>query len=282
MEAYHVSATHPQILIGDVDAADTKFDAFANYSRAIRCGKLEGGDLPEWDLLPMDGTPRVRNPLNGWVYEAAENGLVRVTTPSGDTGLYTVQAEPVEGTLGDANPHLCLWVGGRQLPSEAMTMSRQAGQLSRTQMADLQREMFRPVIPSVVDRIADIEFSSIYFTLFPNFHPWGSFNNIVYRFRPNGNNHQECIMECMYLSPIPENGPQPPTPPIHWLDVDDDWVEAPELGMLAQVFNQDIRNLPYVQQGLNATKKTHVQFAHYAETKIRHFHMLLEEWVSRP
>ena len=28
------------------------------------------------------------------------------------------------------------------------------------------------------------------YTIFPNFHPWGSFNRIVYRFRPNGDDHR--------------------------------------------------------------------------------------------
>ena len=62
-------------------------------------------------------------------------------------------------------------------------------------------------------------------------------------------------MECMYLAPIPENGEYKPCSTIHWLGPDDDWTEAPELGMLAKVFQQDVRNLPYVQvrdvQGLD-------------------------------
>ena len=31
---------------------------------------------------------------------------------------------------------------------------------------------------------------SLDYTLFPNFHPWGAFNRIVYRFRPNGDDHR--------------------------------------------------------------------------------------------
>ena len=80
-------------------------------------------------------------------------------------------------------------------------------------------------------------------TVFPNFHPWGSFNPIVYRFRPHGSNPDECIHECMYFAPAPERE-RPNAPPIHWLGPDDGWVEAPELGFLAKVFNQDVANLP--------------------------------------
>ena len=148
-------------------------------------------------------------------------------------------------------------------------------------MADLQRESFREAVGDLADQIADIEFASVYFTLFPNFHPWGSFNKIVYRFRPYGSDPEKCIMECMYMAPIPEDGDYPKGLPIHWLGLDDDWVEAPELGMLSKIFNQDVRNLPHVQQGLHATKLPAIQLASYNETKLRHFHELLAEWIAR-
>ena len=87
-------------------------------------------------------------------------------------------------------------------------------------------------------------------------------------------------MECIYLSPIPENGEYTPVSQIHWLSADDDWTNASELGMLAMVFNQDTRNLPFVQEGLHATAKEYVQFADYNETKPRHLHMLIDDWIE--
>jgi hypothetical protein len=88
-------------------------------------------------------------------------------------------------------------------------------------------------------------------------------------------------MECSYLAPFPE-GERPPAAPIHWLGPDDDWTEAPELGMLARVFNQDVFNLPKVQAGLEAMTVPVVTFARYQETKIRHFHRWLERFLDRP
>jgi hypothetical protein len=200
----------------------------------------------------------------------------------------------VSGALGEANPHMCNLLGGRQLPAGAMDLrnaSRAAAAAvtdplnvvgQHRQMAALQREAYRGVIGELADQAADIEFAAVYFTLFPNFHPWGSFNKIVYRFRPHGNNPDECIMECMYMAPIPPDGNYPRGLPIHWLGADDDWVDAPELGMLAKIFNQDSRNLPFVQQGLYATQRKNLQLASYNETKLRHFHKLLDEWIRRP
>jgi len=89
-------------------------------------------------------------------------------------------------------------------------------------------------------------------------------------------------MECYFLAPIPENKPRPPNAPIHWLGFEDDWVEAPELGTLGKVFNQDIANMQWVQAGMHATKRTHLQLSDYNETKLRHFHKLLEDWIEKP
>ena len=293
MESYHVLLTHPQILTGGANDSCTKYDAFGNYSRAIRCGALEAGAMPEWDPLPADGSC-LRHPLNGWTYEDLGDEVVRVTTPKGETGKFTVNAEWIEGELTDANPHLCLWVGGRQLPGPGMmtmmgdpetakAMQEKLGENAspRAMEAELQRQILKDTIPSIAENIPDIELSSaVFLTMFPNWHPWGSFNQINYRFRPNGDNHEEAIMECMYLAPIPENGDYTPVSEIHWLDVDDDWTEAPELGLLARVFNQDLRNLPFVHQGLKATAKEHVRLADYNELKLRHFHNLYGTWVD--
>jgi hypothetical protein len=117
--------------------------------------------------------------------------------------------------------------------------------------------------------------------VFPNFHPWGAFNRIVYRFRPNGDDHQTSIMECLYLAPFRE-GERPPPAPIHWLDFDEDWTNAPELGPLARIFNQDSFNLPKVQRGLRATQRPGLTLSNYQEAKIRHFHALLERWLAAP
>ena len=44
--------------------------------------------------------------------------------------------------------------------------------------------------------LSDAELAdSFYYTVFPNFHPWGAYNRIVYRFRPYGDDPDRCIME---------------------------------------------------------------------------------------
>jgi len=249
--------------------------------------------MPAWEPVQLDGVHKVQHPLNGWVYEAIENDEVLVTTPKGQTGRFTVDADWIEGELTDANPHLCLWVAGHQLPASAAATLNDPDVLARIRKklgddapqravgAEMQRQMLAKVIPSTAENIPDVELSSqIFFTVFPNWHPWGSFNQINYRFRPNGDNHEECIMECMFLAPMPESGDYTPVTEIHWLGVDDDWTDAPELGMLGKIFNQDFRNLPHVYSGMKATARKHLRLADYNELKLRHFHDHYSKWVA--
>ena len=138
----------------------------------------------------------------------------------------------------------------------------------------------REALSGTVKReVSDAELvDSIYYTIFPNFHPWTPFNRIQYRFRPYQDDHRKAIMECYFLSPF--DGERPPPASIHWLTEEQDWTDAEELGMLSRVFNQDSTNLPSVQIGLEAAAHEEVVYARYQETKIRHFHYLLDKYIN--
>ncbi len=227
MEAFHVVATHPQLLAGIGDA-NSQYDWWGNFSRAI--------------------TP---------------NG-----TPSPHIGY-----EPSEQEIFDA-------MSDRRL-DEPSFITLTDGMTARSVTGRGGRIRLEGALGAAADELSDAEMAdSIYYTLFPNFHPWGAFNRLVYRFRPYRDEHEMAIMECMFLEPYDTSGPKPPAVPIHWLGPDDDWTEAPELGMLARVFNQDTFNLPKVQIGLRSMRKPGVTLANYQETKIRHFHHLLSQWVA--
>jgi phenylpropionate dioxygenase-like ring-hydroxylating dioxygenase large terminal subunit len=149
---------------------------------------------------------------------------------------------------------------------------------ARQFMAQLARMQLQSTVASVPD-LSDAEMNdSFYYSLFPNMHPWGAYNKIVYRFRPYGNDPNASIMEVFYLSPF--RGKRPSPAEIHWLDFDEPWTEAPELGSLAKVFQQDTFNLPRVQRGLRNARTSQVTFSNYQETKIRHFHALLDKYIS--
>tara|TARA_B100001105_G_scaffold25339_1_gene17792 strand:- start:1221 stop:2576 length:1356 start_codon:yes stop_codon:yes gene_type:complete len=163
------------------------------------------------------------------------------------------------------------------LPPEAQVPELPEGMSPREFMANSSREDLRPNAGSKVDEYCDAEMlDSLDYTLFPNFHPWGAFNKIVYRFRPNGNDHRSAIMECIMLSPF--QGERPPAAPIHWLKEHEKWSSA--LGFLGKVFDQDAFNMPKVQLGLESTYKSGIVLSGYQEGKVRWLHHKLTEWVG--
>jgi nitrite reductase/ring-hydroxylating ferredoxin subunit len=95
---------------------------------------------------------------------------------------------------------------------------------------------------------------ALVYNVFPNFAPWGGFMpNIVYRWRP-GKTPDTCIMEVRILMRVKKGEKHPRGVPMKFLRLDQKWTEAPELGILGDVFEQDMDNLPYVQEGLHASK----------------------------
>lgn len=222
MEAYHVAATHPQILAGIGDA-NSQYDVWDNFSRAITANMTPSPHLGR--------APSEQDQLDAFVSpDLDREPLLRV--PEGMTARQT--------------------------------------------MAQGARMQLQGVVPSVQE-LTDAEMAdSFYYTLFPNFHPWGAYNRITYRFRPHRNAPDESIMDVFMLAPF--RGPRPPPAKTKHLDFDESWLEAADsLGPLAQLFVQDSNNLARVQAGLEAARHTHVTFASYQETKIRHFHALLEK-----
>jgi hypothetical protein len=163
------------------------------------------------------------------------------------------------------------------LPPDAELPPLPEGSNARSFLAAMSREGLRSDAGDRVDAYCDAEIvDSIDYTQFPNFHPWGAFNKIVYRFRPNGNDHRSAIMECYQLMPF--EGERPPAAPIHWLGPDEKWSSV--LGFLGRVFDQDLFNMPNVQMGLESTYKPGVSLSAYQEGKVRWLHHKLTEWVG--
>jgi phenylpropionate dioxygenase-like ring-hydroxylating dioxygenase large terminal subunit len=156
-----------------------------------------------------------------------------------------------------------------------------SGTSARVAASELMRTRLRRELGSTVDALAVAELlDSIYFTLFPNFHPWGGYSELCYRFRPNGDDHRSSIMDVMVLSPFSETRPAPATP--LRLGPDASWMEATkQLGPLARILDQDDLNIEAIAQGLAATTKESLTLSVTQEAKIRHFHDLLSQWVAR-
>ncbi|MEM9033080.1 MAG: aromatic ring-hydroxylating dioxygenase subunit alpha [Actinomycetota bacterium] len=294
MEAYHTVATHPTLLqsLGD---ANSRYDAYGSYSRAISPNSVESPHLagmPRYERLE-DGRQfaRYRHPLNGHVYERVEQGRVRIIGLDGDESYADDDGAWISGPITQPDPHLCKWIGGELLPGmediplllpeppEGVSEPHEV----RAWLADQKRAALVAEHGDLIDveNVSDAEMlDAIYYSVFPNWSPWGCFHTIFYRFRPNGSDPETCIFEVMLFPPAPDPERRPPPAGVTHLGIDDDWTMAPELGPLVKIFQQDSLNLPHVQTGLKAQEQQEVIFASYNETKIRHFYQHYFRWLE--
>ena len=58
---------------------------------------------------------RKRHPLSGAIYDVGDDGLVHVDL-DGKVGVFTATGDWVSGDLHQADPQLCGWLAGPQLP----------------------------------------------------------------------------------------------------------------------------------------------------------------------
>lgn len=289
MESYHVIGTHPELLPTFADA-NSKYDVWGNYSRAISAsgpvsphvGELESG----YEAFP-DGKvyQSFRHPLSGMLFERLEEDRVKVTDRTGKTGVFDQYANHIEGDVQSADPHLCDWIGGKlQKGDEDMPDALPAGDAYayRAARAEATRDGYRPLFGDDIDTVSDSDFNeAIFYSLFPNLSPWGDYNPIFYRFRPDGDNPEQSLHEVLWMVPLPEGIDRPAPAKCTFLDLDDDYTEAPDFsGYLLKVFNQDNVNHHAVQKGMRNQAKGEIIFASYQESKLRHFYETLDKWLA--
>ena len=121
---------------------------------------------------------------------------------------------------------------------------------------------------------------SIEYHLFPNacFFP-GINIPLIYRFRPLG--VDRCIHDILMLQPLPEHGTEPESAAKISLDIDDDYVDVPTFGPLAYVLDQDTDNFKRQWAGIQASSKGKQTLGIYQESRIRHFHNTLDNYLER-
>ena len=162
---------------------------------------------------------------------------------------------------------------------EPLPIPFEDGETMRAALSRAGRERFRDSFGDRVDDLTDAEFLDAWvYTVFPNFMPWGAFNRIFYRFRPNGDEHESCIFEIFYLAPF--LGDRPPPATETKLGPSDPWTDAQELEKLAMVAEQDTFNMQRVHQGLKVLRREGVLLSRYQESIVRWRQDLIQEYVE--
>ena len=155
------------------------------------------------------------------------------------------------------------------------------GTTARLALGQAMRENYTKTSGHDHDHATDAELlDGLVYNVFPNFAPWGGFMpNIVYRFRP-WKDVDHCLMEVRILTRVPPGQPIAHSVPMRFLSDDEPWTTATEIGVLGDVFEQDMSNLPFVQDGLKCSKTGEVNLANYQEIRLRQFHDTIDKYLA--
>jgi hypothetical protein len=153
-----------------------------------------------------------------------------------------------------------------------------AGRNPRGALADINRAMIKQMLGVDLSHVSHSEMiDAIEYFVFPNWMPWGGVaNGIQYRFRPNGYDPDTSIFDVRLMFPLPPGGQRPPAAPLVELGSDEPFAAVPGLMGLGPVFDQDFSNMAAQQAGMKATERTGMVLGDYQESRIRHFHQLLD------
>ncbi|MFT6032435.1 MAG: nitrite reductase/ring-hydroxylating ferredoxin subunit [Arenicella sp.] len=188
-----------------------------------------------------------------------------------------VKSPPSEQEIVDT-----LVTGSGRIVEGADQLKLKEGQTAREFMAAMSRVAFNQEDGYDYSDATDSEMLDAYtYNLFPNMSPWGGFPpNITYRWLPDGRDPDSCFMEVMILKRVPKGEDIPKGCKMIELSDDQGWSSLPELDALGPIFDQDMANLPFVQEGLKSSQSKKVILANYQESRIRHFHQTLLKYLS--
>jgi len=157
------------------------------------------------------------------------------------------------------------------------------GGTARQIMADMYREMIGKAHDRDMICVSDSELLDCFsYTLFPSafLFPGVSFP-MVYRFRPDKDDHRKSLFEVWFLRPVPESGARPLTAEPILLRDDQSFAEAEGMDPgFAQILDQDTANLALQQEGIDATACQGLTLGNYQEIRIRNFERSVDRYVG--
>lgn len=188
---------------------------------------------------------------------------------------------PHLGPLSDAEIIAAFSGGAGRTRLESSEIELTPGMTARQTMGARNREALRATGFPGADQASDSELLDAWtYNVFPNLSPWGGYmSNIVYRWRPWPDQHAT-LMEVRVLAKAPEGGPVPRAAEMVFLKDDEPWASVTAWGRLGAVFDQDMGNLPHVQEGLISSPNDRVELGRYQESRIRHFHATLDKYLA--
>jgi phenylpropionate dioxygenase-like ring-hydroxylating dioxygenase large terminal subunit len=160
------------------------------------------------------------------------------------------------------------------------------GMTARVFMAEVNRQAHSKTDGVDYSAASDAEMvDALLYNLFPNISFWAGYGpKLFYRWRPNGRDHDSAIMDIYFLRRVPPGMARPKPAAVFEIGLDDGMLEhGPKAGMsqgLSMVFEQDMRNLPQVQEGMKSSATGVVHFGRYTEMRIRLMHQMIDRYIA--
>lgn len=241
MEAWHSVTTHPQLLPFLGDA-NTRYDLYGDFfNRAI---------TPSGVL-----SPHMAGKDQQYVLDKMSEFY-----GGGDTRARRFGADAGDSTLDPTDP-----LYARKLLAEA----NRAGFAATTGY-------------DYSDKTDSEMLDNFTYNIFPNFAPWGGFvPSLVYRWLP-GDTPDWCVMEIRVLAPTPKGQERPRAAQRVYIPDDQpfEWAKDVMGAALANVFDQDMANLPHVQTGMKASANGLMELGAYQDSRVRHFNRTLMKYID--
>jgi phenylpropionate dioxygenase-like ring-hydroxylating dioxygenase large terminal subunit len=190
---------------------------------------------------------------------------------------------PHLGQLAEADIISAFTGGAGRSNVETQPITLEPGQTARQALAARNRAALAEAgYPDDAAQASDAELLDAWtYNVFPNCSPWGGYmNNISYRWRP-WPDQSATLMEVRLLARAPAGAPVPRAAEMIFLGEDEAWGSVTSWGRLGDVFDQDMANLPHVQEGLVSSPNNRVELGRYQEARIRHFHATLDKYLGR-
>jgi len=157
------------------------------------------------------------------------------------------------------------------------------GETARQRMADIMRDMFEKGTNTDLSGVSDSELLDCFsYTVFPNTFLFPGISlPMVYRFRPDPDDHRKTIYEVLFLRPLPVDGSRPEPAEVVCLGDEQSFVEAEGMDPgFGAILDQDTENLVLQQQGLEGSVKPGITLGNYQEIRVRHFERAVDEYVT--
>ncbi|MGL4566464.1 MAG: SRPBCC family protein, partial [Halioglobus sp.] len=157
------------------------------------------------------------------------------------------------------------------------------GETARQRMADIMREMFEKGTNTDLSGVSDSELLDCFsYTVFPNTFLFPGISlPMVYRFRPDPNDHRKTIYEVLFMRPVPVDGSRPEPAEVVKLTEKQSFTEAEGMDPgFGAILDQDTENLILQQQGLEGSVKPGITLGNYQEIRVRHFERAVDEYVG--